>query len=69
MVYSVEVKNGCRCFIRHGMSEREHFSNEADAQAYAENMVEEMRKTFCKKHDFNLVKLSFGYTITIVPRI
>jgi len=51
------------------MSENEIFDSEAEAKEYAENMVEEMHKTFCKKHDFNLTKLPFSYLITIVPRI
>lgn len=68
MKYCVEIKNPCRCFIRKGMSEREIFESEIDAREYAENMLDKMRKTFCKKHDFLLTKLSFSYIITIVPR-
>lgn len=69
MLYRVEVKNPCRCFIRNGMSEHEVFESEIDAKEYAEKMLENMRKTFCKKHDFQLIKSPFSYIITIVPRI
>jgi len=66
MKYTVEVKNPCRCFLRSGLGEREHFASAEEAKAHAEAMVEQMLRDFCKKHDFVLTQSGFTYTISTV---
>lgn len=66
-MYKVEVKNPCRCFFRSGMVEAQTFTSAAEAKEEAEAMVEQMRRDFCKKHDFVLTKMGLSFTITIVP--
>lgn len=68
MDYTVEVKNLCRCFLRRGMAECESFSNIDDAKEYAEALVDEMNKNFCKKHTFSLTQSGYTFTIHIIPR-
>lgn len=67
MNYTVEVKNPCRCFLRSGMVEHESFTNAEEARAYAEAMVEQMERDFCKKHDFILTQMGSTYAVSIVP--
>ncbi len=66
-MFSVEVKNPCRCFLRNGMAEKQTFSTLEEAKNEAESMQQEMMRRFCKKHDFKISKSVLGYTITIVP--
>ncbi len=66
-MYTVEVKNPCRCFLRNGMTERETFATLAEAREEAEKMRDEMERHFCKKHDFVLTQTGVTFTITIVP--
>lgn len=67
MEYTVEVKSPCRCFFRSGMVECQNFSTAAEAKTEAESMVEQMKKDFCKKHDFVLTQAGRTYTIRMVP--
>lgn len=66
-MYRVEVKNSCRCFLRSGMIENQHFASAAEAKAEAEAMVEQMQRDFCKKHRFVLTQTGFVFTVSIVP--
>ncbi|MCX6073790.1 MAG: hypothetical protein NTY39_05675 [Campylobacterales bacterium] len=68
MVYRVEVKNPCRCFMRDGGVEQQHFSTSNDAKEEAERLLERMEKNYCKKHQFVLTQMAGNYTITIAPR-
>ncbi len=67
-MYRVEVKNPCKCFFRSGNVEMQSFPNKEEAKDEAERMLEEMKTTFCKKHDFVLSEIVGNYTITIKPR-
>ena len=69
MVYTVEVKNPCRCFLRSGMVENETFENAQEAKKRAEEMVKQMERDFCKKHKFVLTQIGTTYTISIVPSL
>ena len=64
-MYQVEVKNACRCFLRSGMVEKQRFELKEDAQEEAKQMLQEMQKSFCKKHSFVLTERFGDCTITI----
>lgn len=66
-MYRIEVKNGCRCFLRSGMAENQTFADAAEAKAEAEAMVAQMQRDFCKKHNFILTQTGLTFTISIVP--
>jgi hypothetical protein len=68
MVYKVEVKNPCRCFMRDGGVEQQHFTSSSDAKEEAQRLLERMEKNYCKKHQFALTQMGNNYTITIAPR-
>lgn len=64
----VEIKNPCSCFLKSGLPERQQFADKNDAKEEAEQLLDQMQRTFCKKHEFSLSE-SFGkYTIFIRPR-
>jgi len=65
-MYSVDVKNPCRCFLRSGMGEKQTFQTLEEAKNEAELMHSQMMKHFCKKHNFKISQNVLGYTITIV---
>ena len=67
-MYSVEVLNGCRCFIRDGLPEKQEFSSEEEAKNEATSLLNHMQKNFCKKHDFELTQEFSSYKIYIKPR-
>ena len=67
-MYSVDVKNVCRCFIKDAMLEHQEFATKAEAKEEAESMLEHMQKNFCKKHEFHLIERYGSYIIDIVPR-
>lgn len=67
-MYSVTVKNPCRCFLRHGGVENQTFSDKEEAREEAENLLEYMNKNYCKKHQFVLNQSGNIFTITIQPR-
>lgn len=67
-MYTVEVKNPCRCFIREGGVEHQHFTTSAEAAEEAEVLYERMEKNYCKKHRFVLSHSGGNYTIRIMPR-
>ncbi|MCF6339271.1 MAG: hypothetical protein L3J10_00740 [Sulfurimonas sp.] len=67
-MYKVKVENTCSCFLKSGMADVQEFGNKDDAQKEAENMIGEMRSSFCKKHDFALNEQFGDYTIFIKPR-
>lgn len=66
-MFTVEVKNSCRCFLRSGMIEKQRFSTLADAKSEAEKMVAQMKADFCKKHNFVLTQAGHHLTISILP--
>jgi len=67
-MYRVEVKNPCRCFLRHGGVENQTFSDKQTAQEEAENLLDYMKRNYCKKHQFILSQIGNTFTITIQPR-
>lgn len=67
-MYSVDVKNACRCFIRDGMAEHQEFSSKDEAKQEAEEMLSYMQKNFCKKHEFHLIERYGNFVIDIRPR-
>ncbi len=67
-MYSLDVKNACRCFLRDGMSEHEEFSTKDEAKVAAESMLSHMQDNFCKKHKFMLDEKYGSYVISIVDR-
>lgn len=66
-MYTVEVKNPCRCFLRSGMIENQRFSTLAEAKTEGERMVMQMKADFCKKHNFVLTQTGHHLMISIVP--
>lgn len=66
-MYRIEIKDPCRCFLRSGMAEHQSFATAAEAKAEAEAMVEQMKRDFCKKHNFVLTQTGLTFTISIVP--
>lgn len=64
-MYKVVVENECQCFIKSKKPYEQSFEKSFPAYIAAQDMVEEMEKTFCKKHKFNLTKSSDGKTFTI----
>lgn len=67
-MYSVNVQNVCRCFLRAGMPEMQDFSTMEEAKAEADRMLKQMQDNFCKKHEFILNEQFGNYTIIIRPR-
>lgn len=66
-MYRIEVKNGCRCFLRSGMIENQTFATALEAKGEAEAMVAQMQRDFCKKHNFILTQTGLTFIISIVP--
>ena len=64
-MYSVSVKNSCRCFLKSGMPEEQSFETKEAAQKEAEKMLSVMNSTFCHKHKFVLNEKFGDYTIFI----
>lgn len=67
-MYKVSVQNACSCLLKSGMAEVLEFDTEELAQKEANDMLEKMQNTFCKKHDFSLSEKFGDYTIYIKPR-
>ena len=67
-MYKVKVQNACSCLLKSGMAEVLEFTKEEEAKEEAEEMINRMRLTFCKKHDFSLSEQFGDYTIFIKPR-
>lgn len=68
MGYSVAVKNPCRCFLRNGGVENQAFTTKEEAKEAAEELRDQMQKTYCKKHEFILTEIAGNQTIMIRER-
>ena len=63
---SVEVKNACSCAIKRAIDEQQYFSSADEAAQAAEELLEQMRREFCKKHRFELRNEFGNYVIYIL---
>lgn len=66
-MYTVKIQNACRCVLRSGMIENQTFATAEEAKREAEAMMEQMRRDFCKKHEFRLTQTGPIFTIVIMP--
>jgi hypothetical protein len=62
-MYTVEVLNPCRCFLRSGNSERKVFTLKEEAKEEAEKMLKQMNETFCQKHSFFMQEIGACFSI------
>jgi len=65
-MYIVKVINECSCFIKSDLESEKEFSDSFEASMYAQDLIDEMNKSFCKKHKFRLDKSYDGKTLKIV---
>jgi hypothetical protein len=66
-MYKLEVKNPCRCFMRSGDAQVQHFNSLAEVQEEAQIQLERMQKNYCKKHRFVPSHMGGHYTISMLP--
>lgn len=50
------------------MVEHQNFTTMKEAQEHAQEMAEQMKRDFCKKHDFIVMQSGLTFHVTIVPR-
>jgi len=64
-MYTVSINNPCSCTIKRGLPEVQNFDTKAEAEAEANQILEQMNNEFCRKHRFEL-KSEFGnFTIYV----
>ena len=67
-MYKVLVQNSCSCFVKNGIAQTQEFDSKDEAQQYASSLIEKMRTTFCKKHEFSMSEQFGDFSIFIKPR-
>ncbi len=65
-MYKVIIENECNCFIKSDLESEKSFNSEFEAKMEAEDMLESMNKSFCKKHKFRLEKSYDGKIFKII---
>jgi len=67
-MYKVKVENPCSCFIKNGLSELQDFETKEQAKVTADKLLQQMKRTFCQKHEFSMIEKFGDFTISIRPR-
>ena len=64
-MYTINFTKECGCFTRGGMVNNQSFASKEEAKAKADELMEDIEDTFCRKHCFELVEHDSGYTVNV----
>jgi len=65
MSYTLNIAKECGCFKKSGVELPKTFESKEEAIKEGKKLAEEFNKTFCKKHNFDVVENGNELTISV----